>query len=388
MEYFFILGRNPQLSIAEIMSYIEKESLTPLKNSVVENSLLLEINEKLDLQRMIKELGGTIAIGQVSTKGKKKDIENFLEKNEIYFGEEIKFNYSVMNFADQETFDEILQDIKDKFKKERLKAFYRSTIGIIDIQEKGYTAGTPKKIKSKDVVYFLTRAEQYYFGEIKAVYDSVETEKRDIEKPVRRQELAISPRLAKILINLSQTKKGETLLDPFCGVGTVIQEAILQDINAVGIDDDKFATIGCEKNLNWLKTKYKINAKYQIINHDSRKARVPAVDGIATEPSLGEILKVVPTENRAQMMLGGFQNLMIAVINNIKPSLKQGQKIAFTSPLIKTHHQRFGCDINKILSNTSLKLSELKFYKSIKFPIAEMRKDSIVGREFFVVEKL
>jgi hypothetical protein len=37
-----------------------------------------------------------------------------------------------------------------------------------------------------------------------------------MQKPIRREELAISPRLAKILINLSGAKKNNLLLDPFC----------------------------------------------------------------------------------------------------------------------------------------------------------------------------
>lgn len=385
MKYFFILGRNPQLSLAELMSYFEKENVVFQSSSVRENAILIETEQKLNLDKMIKELGGTIAIGEASVTGRKQDITNFIDKNEIYYGEELKFTYSVMDFADEETFDEILQMIKDKFKEERLKAFYRSTMGILDIQEKGYTSGTPSKIKSKDVVYFLLKGTDYCFGELKAVFDSKETEKRDIEKPMRREELAISPRLAKILINLAQLKKGDTMIDPFCGIGTVVMEAMVQDINAIGIDTDFPAIKGAEKNINWLKSKYKINANYELINDDSRKRRVRFADGIATEPSLGELLKITPTEEKARQMIENFENLMIDVLNNLKTALKPGQKIAFTAPLIRTHSRKMGCNTNRICNNTNMKLSTIKTIKNISFPIAEMRKDSIVGREFYVL---
>lgn len=387
MKYFFILGRNPELSLAEIMSYLERENINLLKYSINENGLLIEITEKLDIKKLIDQLGGTIAIGEVTSFGKKDDILKYLESKEIYFGESLKFEYSMINFADEESYDEVLQKVKDKFKKEKLRAFYRSSTGTVDLQETGFTSGSPNKIKSRDVVYFLFKGTDYSFGELNAVYNSNESEKRDINKPIRREELAISPRLAKILINLSQVKKNQTLLDPFCGIGAVLMEALLQDINVIGIDIDTSAINGAKRNLLWLKLKYKITTSSQVINEDSREMEIPTVDGIATEPSLGELLKITPTEEKAERMIEDFENLMIDVLNNTKQALKPGQKIAFTSPLIRTHHARKGCDITRIQNNTKLKMHKVKYLKNLNFPIVELRKDSIVGREFYVLEK-
>jgi tRNA G10 N-methylase Trm11 len=393
MKYFFILGRNPELSIAELLSYFEKTNLQIDNVNTKENTLIIETQEKIFPDKMIKELGGTIAIGEIISSGKKSEILSFINKNEIYFQEEIKFTYTIMNFTNEKSindFDEILQKVKDKFKSEKLKAFYRSTTGMLDTQEKGYTAGTPSKIKSKDIVFFITENQDgtYSFGELKAVFDSKEAEKRDIEKPVRREQLAISPRLARILINLSQIKNNQTLLDPFCGIGALMIEALIQDINIIGIDRDDDAIKGAKRNLDWLKNKYKIKGDYNLINGDSRKINLrQEINGIATEPSLGELLKVTPTEEKAKQMIDRFENLIIDVLNNLKFSLNPGKKIAFTSPLIKTHHGKLGCNIQKIASQTNLKQFKFNLLPNIKFPIAELRKDSIVGREFYVLEK-
>ena len=40
MEYLFVLGRNPELSIAEIFSYFEKENVKIISYFKRENSLL------------------------------------------------------------------------------------------------------------------------------------------------------------------------------------------------------------------------------------------------------------------------------------------------------------------------------------------------------------
>ena len=54
-------------------------------------------------------------------------------------------------------------------------------------------------------------------------------------------------RLAKILINLSEVKDEEILLDPFCGIGVILEEALLQNINVIGIDKDKKAVDRCKE---------------------------------------------------------------------------------------------------------------------------------------------
>jgi tRNA G10 N-methylase Trm11 len=383
-----MLGRNPELSIAEILSYLEKQGMEVINVLEKGNSLIVSIANKLDTKKVIEELGGTIALGEVLIKGSKPEIFKFLDKNEIYFEEPLKFDYSVLDFVDEEVFDDILQKIKDKFRAEKLKAFYRSSIGSLGLQEKGRVLGSPSKLKSRDQVYFISKiSKDIFFGRITSVYDPNESEARDMNKPIRREALAISPRLAKILINLSQVKENQTLLDPFCGVGTIMQEALLQNINAIGVDFDRDAINGAKKNLNWFYSNYKINAQSKVINDDSRKVRINNFDGVATEPSLGKLMKVVPTESDANETINGFENLLIDVLNNIKSSLVSGKKIAFTAPLIKTHSKKMGCDFQRICEETGLIPSSLKSKIKISFPIAEMRPDSIVGREFFILEK-
>lgn len=44
------------------------------------------------------------------------------------------------------------------------------------------------------------------------------------------------PQLAKCLFNLAQLEPGQTVIDPFCGSGTVLLEAYLNGLTAVGID--------------------------------------------------------------------------------------------------------------------------------------------------------
>ncbi len=54
------------------------------------------------------------------------------------------------------------------------------------------------------------------------------------------------------MINLSGAKPDDYLWDPFCGTGTVLQEAALIGVNAYGSDlSDKMISYTTE-NMNWV----------------------------------------------------------------------------------------------------------------------------------------
>ena len=384
MEYLFLLGRNKELSIAEIISYFEKENVVIEVTRNKSNGIIIRTDEKINSEKIINKLGGTIAIGEILSQGDLKEISKFIETNEIYSGVSNKPHYTLLDLAEEETHTEILLLIKDKFRKEKLKAKYQPQTGMITLQNDETIFGSPSKINRLDEKYFLLESnETYLFGKLNNIYDTKESEKRDMEKPARRESLAISPRLSKILINLSQVKANENLLDPFCGIGVILQEALIQDINAVGIDIDTEAIQGAQKNIAWLKSNYKIKSKFNLYSGNSKKIQISeSINGIATEPSLGEILRKTPSEKDALKTLKDFEKLMINVLNNVKTKLAPNSKIAFTMPHIRVKRKRLSCDIENILEKTGLKQHSIE---GIELPIPEFRKDQIVGREIYIL---
>jgi tRNA G10 N-methylase Trm11 len=239
----------------------------------------------------------------------------------------------------------------------------------------------------RDMNYFVfSDGGETSFGFLETSYDSGEAEKRDMGKPYRRESLAISPRLARILINLSQVKEKETLLDPFCGIGVVLGEAMLRKISVIGVDVDGGATRDAKENIEWLRKNYGVEeARCAIINSDSRIVRLrDEISGIATEPSLGELLTRIPPMGKAKEMLVQFEDLMIAVLNNLKKNMHSRAKIAFTSPFIKTQKGKVSCDFERICEKTGLFVYELKD-SNVRFPLREFRDEQIVGRDIIVL---
>ncbi len=370
MKYLFILGRNPELSKAEVFSYFKNSKNKILNYLIRKNALLIDLEKPIE-KKIIKNFGGVISIGKILTSGGEKEIIRNLEKRILYSGNKNKLTYTIWNFS--KNYEKIQDYLKRRFKKEKIKAIFKHLSGNVKLQ-RGENARKPSsKLINKE--YFAFDKEKItYFGEIIEKCDYSSIEKRDIEKPVRRESLAISPRLAKIMINLSQVDERKFLLDPFCGVGTILQEALLQNFQVIGIDKDKDAIKGAKKNLQWLNFSEK---NYSLINSDSMNVEIPKVSVVVTEPDLGEILKKIPTEEKAREMLKKFESLMVKTINNLKKSISG--KIVFSSPYIRIGKRRVHCNIEKICSNTG--------YFPIGKGFPEFRENQIVGRMIYVLEK-
>ena len=385
MKYFFILGRNVSLSVAEILSYFsEKENKIEI-HSQKENIIILEFSRKIN-SNIVNELGGTIAFGEILAEGTKSSIIKQIEKTFIYNGKKNNITYSLIDYSSIEIKERISSYLKDRFKAEKLKASEKKTAKTMKLQDDSEIPN----ISSRNIIdenYMVYEKEnEVLLGKVLEFYNSRELEKRDMSKPIRRNELAISPRLAKILINLSKIKEGETLLDPFCGIGAVLEEALHKKIKVIGIDKNHEAIKGAEKNLSFYGFP-KVN--YKLLCEDSKTAKINSkISAIATEPHLGELLTKPQTVERAYKITKEFENMIIQVIKNLKNQISG--RVVFTSPYIKTiknireQNNRIGINVEEIVNKTGLRLAS---FGDIKTPIEEFRENQIMGRQIFVLEK-
>jgi len=398
METFFILGRNPELSRVEILEFLKTRNRTHKEILFEKNLLIIETNE--DEKFNIQEFGGTIHLGKILAK---ENIQEYIDKNEIIPAD--KFSYAIFGNQDPQIF-------KDKFKERKKKAMIKHGGKQIKFQD-GHKEQNPK---ADFYIFFHSSKNQQlkpntallgakqsgskakYFGIVSQTYNSAEVSTRDMQKPIRRESLAISPRLSKILINLSGAKPHDKLLDPFCGIGAILQEALVKNINVYGIDKDKQATIDAKKNLNWLTKNFPIKTKkdtsktrlnqgklkpqetvsflgtYKIENKDSRNAPDLQFNALATETPLGKILRKKPNENEAKQIILNFEAYIIPILKKLKLIKKPNAKIAITFPIIQNLH----VNAQKIANKCNLKI-----YIN---PIQESRTDQFISRDILVLQ--
>ena len=97
-----------------------------------------------------------------------------------------------------------------------------------------------------------------YVGIKKAEINRSIFEERKVQHRPFFSPISLHPKLARALVNLSVVKKGETLLDPFCGTGGILLEAGLIGAKVVGSDIEDKMIDGCKKTLDF----------YNIKNHN------------------------------------------------------------------------------------------------------------------------
>jgi tRNA G10 N-methylase Trm11 len=363
MKYLFILGRNIELSKKEVECYLERTGNEIINSILKENGFLVEIDKELS-NNAIDFLGGVLRIGKVLDK-----VEN-LDKLMIYSGTKNNISYVLWEFSSQ--IEEVKDYLKHRFREEKLKASLKTLNKKIKMQGNSEEIFIPSS-KLIDEEYFVF---ENFFGCVIQKTNYEEIEKRDMERPLRRPSLDISPRLAKIMVNLSLIKfsSGEKLLDPFCGVGVILSEGLLQSLEVIGIDKDSKAIKGAKENLEWSGFSKK---NYGLVVGDSKEVKIPEVNCIVTEPDLGERLKKIPTKERAEKQLRNFEKLIVQVLNNLKKRVSG--RVVFSSPYIRIGKKRLSCDVDNICSRTG--------YKKAFEGIPEFREGQVVGRMIWVLEK-
>jgi tRNA (guanine10-N2)-dimethyltransferase len=89
--------------------------------------------------------------------------------------------------------------------------------------------------------------------------------------------ISIDPRVAKCCVNMTGAKKGDIILDPFCGTGGFMIEASRMGIRSIGSDNDGSVLGKAKKNMDFLGVKdyklekkdaIKINKRYDYIVSD------------------------------------------------------------------------------------------------------------------------
>jgi tRNA G10 N-methylase Trm11 len=158
-------------------------------------------------------------------------------------------------------------------------------------------------------IVLIEKNSELYIGKTLAVQPFKELSFRDYGRPARDDHSGmLPPKLAQIMINLAGIKKcsGASLLDPFCGSGTILTEALLLGYKyIIGVDNSRKAIKNSEENIVWTKDNFNLaNFSFDLYTRSatelSQFIKPYSIDAIITEPYLGpqrgkiNLKKVVP----------------------------------------------------------------------------------------------
>ena len=365
----FISGKNWKLSLAELNAYLSARQEKFAVKFFSKEFFAIDIQKEDPQVSIIDELGGTIKIGKVKTQFPTQNLRQaFLEEKAKSARQEVAASVASSGLVDEmaevsaKVFfgvsvycaDKTLRPlsgvvqrfvgsaVKDKLancsKKSKFMGFPKdrrlAQLSHVEVIKK-------KLIETKAEVLVCIGKEETWVGTTVAVHNPFEFQKRDVYKPYQRRIFAMPPRLARIMVNLSACTPGKVLLDPFCGVGTILQEALLARAKVVGVDANSWCVKAAYENLEWIAREYGLeDADFRVVQGDAckltQKIGQEMVDCIVTEPDLGPALRQVPTGPYALKIIQKLEPMYFSFVEEAYRVLKPSGRLVLVTPYFVT----------------------------------------------------
>ncbi len=360
IKYCFILGNNPLLSLAEIFHFAKKSGIKMTTVDYVGTALIVECETQIEFKNWQINLGGSIKIGtierQYSTINdliKSLSVDNLVQNYFAQHHQKIIFGFSCYGTLSSRNHRHI-NNQGMTIKQELKRNAYKSRVLLGE-----YGALTSVQITKNDVlkrgadILIVESEKNVYLGKTHAVQAFEEYSHQDYGRPQRDARSGmLPPKLAKIIINLAKTKSKDVLLDPFCGSGTIIQQAQMLGIQKIiGSDISKKAIEDTKQNISWQKQHYPQstdNVTLFVLDAKNlhKEIQSDTIDCIVTEPYLGPPLKKEPTDKEAQKNVEDLEALYTASFKSFSQVLKNDAIVVIVFPLFKIKH---GTYVLKIL---------------------------------------
>ena len=161
---------------------------------------------------------------------------------------------------------------------------------------------------------------------------------RDQARPKRDARVGmLPPKLAQITINLAVGQvdgdKPVRLLDPFCGTGVILQEAMLMGYHVLGTDIEPRMAEYTQENLKWLVQKYpQLEMQTAVEVGDATSYHWPRFSVVASETYLGRPLGSLPAPDRLQEIIQDANTIIKKFLRNLASQLKTGQAVCLAVP--------------------------------------------------------
>jgi tRNA G10 N-methylase Trm11 len=169
---------------------------------------------------------------------------------------------------------------------------------------------------------------------------------RSTERPFVTSGISLSSRLARLLVNISGVSKGEVLLDPFCGSGTILGEALLKGADCIGIDRNHGSVERTKDNLAWFLSQGQRGGQqqhapsYSVLTGDATNIRRSLgdqmVDAIVSEPILMPRLSSPPSLEKARRLIKHASIVYSEALYEMSGVLKRGGRMVLVTPSLRT----------------------------------------------------
>lgn len=349
MTYLLQFGHTPTLSRAELNQYLVARKIKYSRTDINDTTSLIVVKKSLSLGELVASLGGVIRA--VEFFARRDTLDQVIEQIswQLIKKMQTRVDFGLSFIGGELDPQEYLLKIKHHLKEHGISS--RFVVSKTDYIQ-------PIVLRTQKVIEIVVVDVQgvYYAGETMAVTDVIAWQQRDRQRPnVDAKSGVLPPKTARMMCNLAlvSPQPNQNILDPFCGSGTILMEALLMGHNSYGIDLSAVAVEDTRANLKWLESQTELSSKWKVLQADASSVSWeslvwPKFDAVISETYLG------PSNFQWQdipKIISDLKNLYSDSLTNLKTFLKPKARIVMAFPNFVNHSA--SRELHKFLIDTS-----------------------------------
>lgn len=385
-KYLAVLGRQPLISVAELEAQFSGVRLVGAELAEFES----------EREPDIARLGGALKIAV--------PIEGALVPWLLRRPTEGKITLGVSDYSRRAT---ARTATAEALKCKRILAKRGQSVRVVPNRAATLSSATSfhNHLTSETKIELLKVGGRYY--RVIQVQNINAYARRDQERPARDAKVGmLPPKLAQILINLAgELRPGATVLDPFCGTGVVLQEALLMGYRAYGTDVSERMAEYSQRNLEWLAgARGRTEARkvagggagsgagtgaqdFRVEVGDATKfSWQPPIGAVAAEVYLGPPMSAPPTEMKLKAAKQECGGILLGCLRNLAGQLTPGTPVVLAVPAWRRPNGAYE-RLNLLDEIEQLGYNVRSFKNLAQSDLLYHREQQVVAREIIVLRK-
>ena len=386
-KYLAVLGRQPLISVAELEAQFSGVRLMGAELAEFES----------EREPEIARLGGTLKIAV--------PIEGALVPWLLGRPTEGKITLGVSDYSRRAT---ARTATAEALKCKRILAKRGQSVRVVPNRAATLSSATSfhNHLTGETKIELLKVGGRYY--RVIQVQNINAYARRDQERPARDAKVGmLPPKLAQILINLAgELRPGATVLDPFCGTGVVLQEALLMGYRAYGTDVSERMVEYSQRNLEWLAGARGRAGTRKVTGGagagsgagmGARDFRVevgdatkfswqPPIGAVAAEVYLGPPMSAPPTEMKLKAAKQECGGILLGCLRNLAGQLTPGTPVVLAVPAWRRPNGAYE-RLNLLDEIEQLGYNVRSFKNLAQSDLLYHREQQVVAREIIVLRK-
>ncbi len=392
MQSICLLGRQPALGKAELESIFGHRAIKPLHYRAA-----VQINTEPDTVN-INRLGGTIKAGKVLAHIPSTDwraiaayLINTAPEHEQYVPEgKLRIGLSayglrVSHEAINRTGLEVKKAVKKTGRSVRVVPNNDLELSSAQVLHNQLTGPTGWEL------LLVGNGDHTILAQTTGIQDINAYAARDQARPKRDAKVGmLPPKLAQIIINLAagSAAASPVVLDPFCGTGVVLQEALLMGNSVYGSDIDLRMVEYSQANIEWLRSRYPATRDHHVFieaGDATQHEWTRPFSVVACETYLGRPLFAPLKSHDLTALRREVGELHAAFLKNIGRQIQSGTRLCLAVPAWRAGNRFEHLPTLDHLSD--LGYNRLSFEYTRSEDLIYFREDQLVARQLVVLEK-